>query len=73
MKPRITLEHIGYAFDGHPAVEDVSVSFGAGRVYGISGPNGGGKTTLLDLVIGHKPPLTGSVTVDDKPLHDYSK
>jgi len=42
--------------------EDVSISFLAGRRYGLTGPNGAGKSTFLQLLSGETEPTAGSVT-----------
>lgn len=73
MSPKVSLEHIGYAYDGRPAVDDVTVSFSTGRVYGVIGPNGCGKTTLLDLIIGYRTPQSGSIAFQGKPLRKYNR
>ena len=44
-------------------LEDVSLEVGAGEFVAIAGPNGGGKTTLLRLVLGLERPTAGTVRV----------
>ena len=46
------------------ALDDVSFRVAAGEVAGISGPAGGGKTSLLALVVGLENPTSGSVLID---------
>ena len=48
---------------GTPTLEDVSLSVRAGERLGILGPNGGGKSTLLRLVLGLLPLQRGEITV----------
>jgi len=49
-------------FDYHrPIVRDVSFSLAPGTVTGIVGPNGSGKTTILRLLDGMMPPLSGEI------------
>ena len=45
------------------ANDRISLSVGAGEVYGLLGPNGAGKTTLISIICGIVTPSSGSVTV----------
>ncbi len=67
------LEHVSFAYGVARAVEEVSLALPAGRFYGLVGPNGCGKTTLLDLLIGGKQPATGIVRLNGSRIGDYSK
>ena len=51
-----------------PALDGVSMTVAPGQFVGICGPTGGGKSTLLDVLIGLLPPDSGSVSVDGRPL-----
>ncbi|MBQ7064226.1 MAG: ATP-binding cassette domain-containing protein [Firmicutes bacterium] len=46
----------------------VSVSLQSGKIYGLQGPNGSGKTMLLRLISGLIKPTSGHVLIDDKEL-----
>ncbi len=48
-------------FGGHVVLEGVDLAGAAGEVVALSGPNGGGKTTLLRLIAGSLSPLAGIV------------
>jgi peptide/nickel transport system ATP-binding protein len=56
-----------YRSHGPRAVDDVTVSIGAGESVGIVGESGSGKTTLGRLLIGALAPTLGSVAVDGRP------
>ena len=51
----IEVERLGVAFNGRPALADVSFSVPAGSLVGVLGPNGAGKTTLLRALLGELP------------------
>ena len=62
-RPVILLEHVTVRYDGHMALEDVSLTVREGDFLGIIGPNGGGKTTLLKVILGLVVPERGRVEV----------
>ena len=51
-----------------PALDGVSLTVVRGEFVGICGPTGGGKSTLLDVIIGLLSPDSGSVRVDGRSL-----
>ena len=51
------------SFGGVTAVNDVSLTLDAGRIYGLIGPNGSGKTTFFNCITGLERPEGGSVTL----------
>jgi ABC-2 type transport system ATP-binding protein len=57
----IQLQDVGLRGRGRPRLQDVSVAFQAGRVYGLIGPNGAGKSTLLSVLAGLVRPDRGSL------------
>ena len=54
-------EHVSYAWEGEPVIRDFSTTILRGDRIGIIGPNGCGKTTLLNLLLGRLRPDAGSV------------
>lgn len=59
----VKLEDVWAHFDGVPALEEVNLSIRQYDFLGIIGPNGGGKTTLLKVILGLLKPSRGKVTV----------
>lgn len=64
----ISLQDINFSFNNEPLVlENINLEIAAGEFLGIIGPNGGGKTTLLKLIMGLLKPNKGKITVFGKP------
>jgi zinc transport system ATP-binding protein len=58
---------------GQRVLEDVSVRIGEGEFMAVAGPNGGGKTTLVRLVLGLERPTAGRVLLYGEPAHRFSR
>jgi zinc transport system ATP-binding protein len=68
MKEKILIiEHLFFHYDSMPALEDVNIEIFKGEFVGIFGPNGGGKTSLLRLVMGFLRPQKGKVLLYGRP------
>lgn len=61
LQPIIRLEHIFAAYERKTVLEDVSLNVYERDFLGIIGPNGGGKTTLVKLILGLLRPVSGAV------------
>jgi zinc transport system ATP-binding protein len=58
---------------GPPVLVDVDVTIERGEFVAIAGPNGGGKTTLLRLVLGLERPSAGQALLFGEPAHRFSR
>lgn len=65
----IELRHVTKVLKGNTVLDDISYSFEDGRVYGLYGENGSGKTMLLRALGGLIVPTEGEVICDGKRLH----
>lgn len=59
----ITLSGVGLRREGRTILENVDLSVAKGDFVAITGPNGGGKTTLLRIMLGLVKPTSGTVAV----------
>ncbi|MEJ1729629.1 ATP-binding cassette domain-containing protein, partial [Escherichia coli] len=55
-------------FEGHLALDKVSIDVPRGKIFGLLGPNGAGKTTLLRIINQITAPDSGNVLFDGHPL-----
>ncbi|MCX6140630.1 MAG: ATP-binding cassette domain-containing protein [Candidatus Kapabacteria bacterium] len=62
---RIDVRDVTVAYDGIPALTNVTLSFEGSGVVMLTGPTGAGKTTLLRLLYADLLPTQGAVLIDD--------
>lgn len=65
----VQLKHVSKRLSGRLVLNDIDYMFESGKVYGLCGPNGSGKTMLLRAVAGLIVPDEGEVWIDGKQLH----
>lgn len=63
MNKIITLSHLQFAYDDLPILKQQTLEIERGKFVGIIGPNGGGKTTLLKLLMGFLQPTKGQIRI----------
>ncbi len=65
----IKVDNLSFSYGNVPCLENISLSLEEGKIYGLLGENGVGKTTLLTLLCGLKKPKAGSIETDgDNPF-----
>jgi zinc transport system ATP-binding protein len=68
------LRDVSFAYrPGQRVLEDVSLGIGEGEFVALAGPNGGGKTTLVRIVLGLERPTVGSALLFGEPAHRFSR
>jgi zinc transport system ATP-binding protein len=68
------LEGVRFAYAGGPPVlRDVDLAIAQGEFVAIAGPNGGGKTTLLRIVLGLERPQLGSARLFGEPASRFAR
>ncbi len=61
-------ENLQMRFGDRTVLENVTLSFGTGKLYGIMGPNGAGKTTCFNVLTGRYRPTRGRVRIDGEDI-----
>jgi ABC-2 type transport system ATP-binding protein len=62
-QPVVTLAGVGMRYGEVEALRDIDVAIHPGEVVAVLGPNGAGKTTAVAIMLGLRPPSTGTVRV----------
>ena len=66
----IQIKNVTKRYDNLTAVDNVSFSFGFGKIYGFLGRNGAGKSTLINIIANRIFADSGEVLIDDIPAKD---
>ena len=66
----ITIKKLGFSYDTNVVLKDISMELQEGRIYGLLGENGVGKTTLLTLLAGLKDTDAGTLEIDGQIPYD---
>jgi iron complex transport system ATP-binding protein len=75
---RLSVEQVSYAYSPNPnqapifTLEASSFQARAGEIVAILGPNASGKSTLLKLIAGAQPPLSGRVLLNGETTHSMA-
>jgi zinc transport system ATP-binding protein len=73
MTNAVEIENLSFAYSNTLVLEDVNFSIREGEFIGVIGPNGGGKTTLLNLLMGFLKPIRGKIQLFGKPPQAMGK
>jgi len=77
-EPRLGVEQVSYAYSANPAqaplftLEATSFQARPGEIVAVLGPNASGKSTLLQIIAGALPPLSGRVLLNGFVVHSLS-
>lgn len=69
----IEVNNLSFEIDGKIILKDINLKINEGKIFGIIGPNGVGKTTLLRCLTGIYNSTSGSVFYDGKEVHDNTE
>lgn len=59
----VELQAVSKRFGSMVAVDELTITVERGEIFGLLGPNGSGKTTTLNMILGLTPPTSGSIRV----------
>ena len=71
-KPIVEIKNVWFSYNGRKVLQDVSLTIRQGDFIAMIGPNGGGKTTLLKLMLGLLRPDRGSIRIMGRSAHKAS-
>ena len=69
----LQVKNISFAYDENPTLHDISMDFEEGRITGILGVNGSGKSTIMKIITRLLKPQKGSILYDGQPVGDSKK
>ncbi|GAB4002745.1 ABC transporter ATP-binding protein [Glycomyces albus] len=69
----VTLRDVTLKFGDTEALSDVDLDLEPGKIYGLLGRNGAGKTSLLSLLAAFRRPTAGEVLVDGRPVWENAE
>lgn len=65
---KIVMENVSKTIKRAPILVDINLEFEGGKVYGLKGKNGSGKTMLMRAICGLIKPNSGTITINDEVL-----
>lgn len=68
----IEVDNLDFSYNGEAALQGVNLAIQEKDFVAIIGPNGGGKTTLIKLLLGLLEPTSGTIRIDGKSPRDSS-
>lgn len=72
-EPAIEVRNLEVRRGGSTVITDASFTIYRGDYVGIVGPNGGGKTTLVEAILGLLPKTKGEIKIFGKPIEEFDQ
>ncbi len=69
--PVVSMRDLNYAYENKSVLNSINFEIPQGAFMGLVGPNGGGKTTLVKLILGLLKPENGSIDLFGKPIDKF--
>ncbi|PAV28658.1 zinc ABC transporter ATP-binding protein [Virgibacillus profundi] len=71
-EPVVSMKNITYAYEQKKVLSHINFEIPRGAFMGLIGPNGGGKTTLIKLILGLLKPDEGTIQLLDQPMDKFN-
>ncbi|WP_254434235.1 ABC transporter ATP-binding protein [Halobacillus sp. Marseille-Q1614] len=68
MKKAVELQNVSHRFSDNWIVEDINMTIQQAEIFGLLGPSGAGKTTIVKMITGLLKPVKGKVYVHDEEM-----
>lgn len=72
-EPIVTMNNIRFSYENKLILDDINFEIPKGKFMGLIGPNGGGKTTLIKLILGLLKPDEGTIKLFDTPIEAFNE
>ncbi|MFA6689203.1 MAG: ABC transporter ATP-binding protein [Sphaerochaetaceae bacterium] len=70
---KLEIRNVSKSFKDVKALDNVSLNFETGTIYGLLGRNGAGKSTLMNIITGRLVADSGTVTLDGEPVSEHDE
>ena len=68
---KICCNNLSFSYGTNEVIKNLSMDFNEGKLYGILGPNGSGKTTFIKLLTGILKPQLGNTKIDNNDIKNF--
>jgi subfamily B ATP-binding cassette protein MsbA len=72
-KGQITFDHVTFAYDEKPVLDDFNLTIQSGQIVALVGASGAGKTTIASLLARSYDPQSGAVKIDDIDIRSVTR
>ncbi len=72
-EPIVTMNNIRFSYENKIILDNINFEIVKGKFMGLIGPNGGGKTTLIKLMLGLLKPDKGSIKLFNQPIDSFNE
>jgi len=70
VRGNVAVRDLWFSYEGEPVLRGINLDVRAGQTVALVGPSGGGKSTLVDLLLRFHDPQKGEILIDGRPLRD---